>query len=609
MSNLQRSSIYIHFDDQDQGTVSQWFSPLYDHWWKVIHSGERLHVETEKLLAEYDLVVLVISKNIYSQDGQVKTEFREFYNIAVQQVKEKVILIILGEAQLPEAFAGDDLPLYQHKNAFSTTTTLDFLRTQNLAANLRNDLKKINTEKIEKEILEIHKRFDSIEQHFSMGFQREFLDNFSKDVNNFYSLLSRISADAGELFQYSKLSQKSIDESLKNLEEENKQIQNSIQIILASSNSILANTSSPSLSRDEVEDFQLLSTELIGITKALKNVENDIKKFLTVSTIDPNDKVSSVNVIETEAYKPRPWGYGTASMPLLYLLVFITAIYLLTVFFMFSALSKISLDIQSVLSPINLGTPVPTITQTKIVKTPTSLTSLPLNPTQVLGMVFREIDNQFQNNVTSNIAFNKPKEMKKGGTATIEFILNPSLSQSALATQLVQIGGFVTSTAEPNTLIGPSGERVVVATSQIEITPRMKAVLLPQDPGAFTITNMLDAEQVISTVKTTTWRWSVTAKKEGSQTLELIVYQLVKYDGKDYWHEVETYKADIAVQVTLSQRMESWNWFSIISATVAIISVTIAVLTFTSNRKKKPEVVKVAIGEEKEKAKGQKKGK
>lgn len=225
------------------------------------------------------------------------------------------------------------------------------------------------------------------------------------------------------------------------------------------------------------------------------------------------------------------------------------------------------------------------------------------DPTQSFQNIFEEIDRQFENLAIGNLAFNKPEKMKTRDIAVIELILSPSSSQSALATQLVEKGGFATSTADGNLLISPSGETLTVETSQIEITPRMKAVLLPQDPEAFTITAMHDNdEQVVSSAKNTTWRWSVTAKKEGSQTLELVIYQLVKYDGKEFWHEVETYKADIVVEVAPGDWFKSW-WAAIIGAITTIAAVVISVQTiwkWFEDRKKKNSPVEVKIVDKKE---------
>ncbi len=238
-------------------------------------------------------------------------------------------------------------------------------------------------------------------------------------------------------------------------------------------------------------------------------------------------------------------------------------------------------------------TSTPEATQTIIL----GLTQTP-NPTQTFQAAFSEIDKQFENLLKGNIAFNRPEQMKKDETTSIELILSPSLSQPVLATQLIDQGGFRTSTAEPNLLIAPNGEAVTVETSQIEITQRMKAVLLSQDPEAFTVTEMHDnAEQVVSSVATTTWRWSVTAKKEGSQTLELVIYQLVISDGKDYWHEVETYKANIVVEVTPLDKIKSldWKW---IFATL-LIPLAGGLWAWWKNRNKKAGVMQVEIVEKK----------
>jgi hypothetical protein len=99
-----------------------------------------------------------------------------------------------------------------------------------------------------------------------------------------------------------------------------------------------------------------------------------------------------------------------------------------------------------------------------------------------------------------------------------------------------------------------------------------------------------NAEQVVGSTDTTTWRWSVTAKKEGQQTLELIVYRLVKYDGKEYWHDVETYRANITVQVSVSSWFKSLDWKWV--ASTLLIPFALGVWAWFRNRKKKSEEVK-----------------
>lgn len=40
-----------------------------------------------------------------------------------------------------------------------------------------------------------------------------------------------------------------------------------------------------------------------------------------------------------------------------------------------------------------------------------------------------------------------------------------------------------------------------------------------------------------------------------------MLYRYVKYDGEEYWREVETYRSDIAVKVTLLNRLSSFGWY------------------------------------------------
>ncbi len=179
----------------------------------------------------------------------------------------------------------------------------------------------------------------------------------------------------------------------------------------------------------------------------------------------------------------------------------------------------------------------------------TAITKTP-NPTQTIQTAFDEIDRQLRESLKSHIALNKPKEMERDKTATVELLLNPSLTEASLATQLVDEGNFITSTADPNLFFAPSGDANSIETSEIKITPLMKAVLSSQDPDAFFVTELHDnSEQVISSVETTKWTWEVTAKKKGKQTLILVIYRLVNLNGKDHWREVETYKTDIIVEL------------------------------------------------------------
>jgi hypothetical protein len=213
-----------------------------------------------------------------------------------------------------------------------------------------------------------------------------------------------------------------------------------------------------------------------------------------------------------------------------------------------------------------LGTIEALMTQLAIAQmTPTAMPSvtptITPNPTQVLQSAFVEIDNQFSQTYRSNIVYIAPQEMTLDETIAIELLLNPVLSVEELSTEVINQGNLVTSTAQPGELLTKQGGRVDVVASNIKITNQMKAVLKPINQNAFDVQELHDNPvQVVSLKDTTKWRWSVTAKKEGVQVLELIVFQLVKYGGEDYWHEVKAYNTNIQVKVTPWQWFITWDW-------------------------------------------------
>jgi hypothetical protein len=180
---------------------------------------------------------------------------------------------------------------------------------------------------------------------------------------------------------------------------------------------------------------------------------------------------------------------------------------------------------------------------------PVSLTAIgPLAPD------FTEIDQALKAALTGSIAYNAPQAMKLNATATIELLLNPSVDPDVLATQITQAGEVV--------------------TASVEITPRMKVVLLPQTQEAFFIQPLHDnAEQLISTTETTKWSWDVTAKRGGVHRLTLVVYRLITVDGSDNWRVVESYRSDIDVEVSMIQRflMLDWKWIAGILVTALFI--------------------------------------
>lgn len=172
----------------------------------------------------------------------------------------------------------------------------------------------------------------------------------------------------------------------------------------------------------------------------------------------------------------------------------------------------------------------------------------PINKTAVAGITdaqkLEQIDSILKQALSGSIAYNVPDTITLNETATIELLLNPSLSPYELAKEVAESGQ--------------------VETSIISISPRMKAELITQDDGLEVKALEGDSEQLISGTDTTSWTWYVTAKEGGSHALTLVVYRLINFDGKEDWRKVETYTADINVEVTLGQRimMLDWKWFA-----------------------------------------------
>ena len=196
-----------------------------------------------------------------------------------------------------------------------------------------------------------------------------------------------------------------------------------------------------------------------------------------------------------------------------------------------------------------------------------TLTSNPLTVQEQLA----QIDRILSQSMKSSFAYNSPSSMKLDETATIELLLNPSVTTEQLGSQITESG--------------------TVNTGTLDITPRMKAELIAQDPEAFLIRSIPeDPIQLISGTDTTKWEWLVTARKGGTQTLTLIIYLLIQYQGQDYWREVETYKANINVDVTIAQRLGSLDWKWILGILLTAIAIP-AFWRLVDQRRKKTEQV------------------
>ena len=185
---------------------------------------------------------------------------------------------------------------------------------------------------------------------------------------------------------------------------------------------------------------------------------------------------------------------------------------------------------------------------------PSATLPLPTNPVGTRAPNFTLIDEGLKAALTGNIAYNAPRTMQLNETVTVRLLLSPTIEPAVLATQINEEGEVLTGT--------------------IQITPRMKVVLIPQEADAFFVLALHDnPEQMISSDETTEWSWDVTAKKGGTHRLTLVIHRLVTVDGANSWRLVESYRNDIEVGVSLAQRFQllDWKWIVGILVTALLI--------------------------------------
>ncbi len=190
--------------------------------------------------------------------------------------------------------------------------------------------------------------------------------------------------------------------------------------------------------------------------------------------------------------------------------------------------------------------------------------AVPMTP--VAGIT--DIGTLLKKALTGRIAYNAPAEMQLEQSQDIQLLLSPIASEAELKQKIEEIGQIV--------------------AAEIEITPLMKAELKSDDPQAFTIQAFHDApEQVVLSNGPTEWRWSLTAKKSGDQTVTLSLYRQVDYNGKPYWSMIETYKNSIHITVTPGQWFQNFDWKWLIGILLTAILIPAMWRIIDRNSKKK----------------------
>jgi hypothetical protein len=163
-----------------------------------------------------------------------------------------------------------------------------------------------------------------------------------------------------------------------------------------------------------------------------------------------------------------------------------------------------------------------------------------------------------------NIAFKVPERLPLRQHATVVLLLSPTQNAAELIATLRQ------ETA--------AGEKVESA-ERIQISGLMEAKLAGP---AFEIRAITPEEpQMVSRTEPTEWKWDVTPKQPGQQSLHLTINAIVKFDGANHPRTIRSFDRTIQVEVpagfSLVSDLAKQKWMII-----ALIALAIVALGFLS---------------------------
>jgi len=174
----------------------------------------------------------------------------------------------------------------------------------------------------------------------------------------------------------------------------------------------------------------------------------------------------------------------------------------------------------------------------------------------------------------ANFVYTAPSEIGLDEDFVIVLKLSPSASAKEMTAQIVEEGGLIPNTADPQSFMSPAGAAVTMRANVVEITPYMQAVLTPGDRQAFEIQPLhVSAIQKTDPLGVSNWQWLITARKGGPQRLLLVIYRQVNSNDEEHWHMIQTYKADIKVNVTFRKWLSSldWKWIAGVLVTALLV--------------------------------------
>lgn len=197
---------------------------------------------------------------------------------------------------------------------------------------------------------------------------------------------------------------------------------------------------------------------------------------------------------------------------------------------------------------------------------------------EVTSMSTQDLNTVAQATVTNlpkaNYEYRGPTTLSVDNTDSVELRLSRLLDPSQLSTLIVTANALATSTSQPGTVVAPGGSVQTLGRGQVEVTPRMKIELQPEDPEAFEIYPQTGPIQDVNPNATVIWRWSIKAKKPGIQRLVFLISRQASVGDEDRFFLMDTQTRTIEVDVTIGQQLGSigWGWITALLLLLAAIS-------------------------------------
>ena len=160
---------------------------------------------------------------------------------------------------------------------------------------------------------------------------------------------------------------------------------------------------------------------------------------------------------------------------------------------------------------------------------------------------FAEVDNLVRNLPLGNVVFDPPRTMEVDDSATVSVVLSPTDSIEKLKQQLPQ-----------------EHRKDAEVGADIKVSSRMKAALVGT---YFDIKELRPAIQAVTSIAPTTWRWTITAKEDGTQELSVQLMLFLEIDGKETPFLVKSFERTVEVEVTSLVRTRkfvenNWQWLA-----------------------------------------------